>query len=188
MTALSLELEYDCVREYVETKSERAANEFVRNYRKFVYATALRYTGDYDDADDIAQEVFIRALNGLSNFNGKSSIKSWLYRITINLSFNFNRKKKLRNFFSLSTFNHEVDFPDIASSPDKVLANKEYETYLLKMLSKLPEKQRETFALRYFDELSYEEISNMLGTSVGGLKANYHQAVKKLSLFIKEND
>ncbi len=189
MTATSLELNTELVRQYVETGSHEAANSLVRQYRKFVYATALRFTEDYDDADDIAQEVFIKALDSLHKFKGNSSIKTWLYRITVNLALNHKRKRKFLNFFSLTE--SKVPNDEIlvdSTNPEKLLENKEFEINLIELLSRLPEKQRETFALRYFDELSYEEISEMLGTSIGGLKANYHQAVKKLSQILKNNN
>jgi RNA polymerase sigma-70 factor (ECF subfamily) len=189
VTATSLELNTELVRQYVETGSHEAANSLVRQYRKFVYATALRFTEDYDDADDIAQEVFIKALDSLHKFKGNSSIKTWLYRITVNLALNHKRKRKFLNFFSLTE--SKVPNDEIlvdSTNPEKLLENKEFEINLIELLSRLPEKQRETFALRYFDELSYEEISEMLGTSIGGLKANYHQAVKKLSQILKNNN
>ena len=187
MSALSLEIDADLVREYVETKSDRAANEIVRKYRKFVFAAALRFVEDYDDADDVAQEVFIKALNSISKFKGGSSIKTWLYRITVNMSINFKRKKRFMSIFSLNGDESDIEMPSENILPDKSLENKEFESNFIILLSKLPEKQRETFALRYFDELPYEEISQMIGTSVGGLKANYHQAVKKLSVLLKES-
>ncbi|MBX3042122.1 MAG: RNA polymerase sigma factor [Candidatus Kapabacteria bacterium] len=183
MSAISLEIDSELIKEFVETKSNRAANEFVRTYRKFVYSVALRYVESYDDADDIAQEVFIKALDSIHKFKGGSSYKTWLYRITVNMALNFKRKKKLLNIFSFGSDNDE--YSSEVNLPDRTLEDKEFEENFLKILTKLPEKQRETFALRYFDNLSYEEISNLLGTSIGGLKANYHQAVKKISQMIK---
>lgn len=188
MSALSLEIESEFVREYVETGSNRAANEIVRTYRKFVYATALRYVEDYDDADDVAQEVFIKALDSISKFKGDSSFKTWLYRITVNMSLNHTRKRKFKNIFSFGNNLSEDSIKSDNNLPDMSLENKEFEKNFVKLLGKLPDKQRETFALRYFDELPYEDISKMLGTSVGGLKANYHQAVKKISKMINENE
>jgi RNA polymerase sigma-70 factor, ECF subfamily len=188
VSALSLEIESEFVREYVETGSNRAANEIVRTYRKFVYATALRYVEDYDDADDVAQEVFIKALDSISKFKGDSSFKTWLYRITVNMSLNHTRKRKFKNIFSFGNVDNDDLIKSDNNLPDLALENKEFEKNFVKLLGKLPDKQRETFALRYFDELPYEDISKMLGTSVGGLKANYHQAVKKISKMINDNE
>jgi RNA polymerase sigma-70 factor (ECF subfamily) len=184
VTAISLELGTELVQQYVESKSDKVANEIVRTYRKFVYATALRFVEDYDDADDVAQEVFIKVLNSLEKFKGKSSFKTWIYRITVNMSINFKRKKKFLKYFSSTDELNNEKYIDY-NNPENLMLNKEFESNFLALLSGLPEKQRETFALRYFDELSYEEISSMLGTSVGGLKANYFQAVKKLSGVLK---
>ncbi len=100
------------------------------------------------------------------------------------------RKKKLLNIFrSENDENDEYySIPDTGLNPEQKFENEEFNNRFIKMLSKLPEKQRETFALRYFDELPYEEISKILGTSVGGLKANYFQAVKKLAVYLKKED
>jgi len=185
VTAYTLDIEFGLIQEFVTTQSDRSANEIVRTYRKFVYATALRFVENYDDAEDIAQEVFIKALQSLNKFEGKSSFKTWLYRITVNLSINFKRKKKFTNFFSINDETIEKNLPIDYNTPDKELENEEFQANFLTVLSKLPEKQRETFALRYFEEMSYEEISKLLGTSVGGLKANYHQAVKKIANLMK---
>lgn len=181
MTAISLEIDSALVKEYIETGSHRAANEIIRTYRKFVFSTALRYVEDYDDADDVAQDVFIRVFDGLSKFEGKSSMKTWLYKITVNISLNYIRKRKILRLFSFGSTESESSYASDDILPDKSLENSEFERDFLKILSELPVKQRETFALRYFDELTYEEMSKILGTSVGGLKANYHQAVKKIT-------
>lgn len=183
---LQYENETEIVKEYQNTKSERSATAFVRMYQQFVFATALRYIQNYDDADDIAQEVFIKALNSLSTFKGESNIKTWLYRITTNMCINFKRKRTFFSFFSKVDNNDE--FFNIANTelnPHQRLETDEFSAKFHIILAKLPEKQRETFALRYFDDMSYEEISKLLGTSIGGLKANYFQAVKKLAVYLK---
>jgi RNA polymerase sigma factor (sigma-70 family) len=182
--ALVIETDSDIVREYAGGNTENAATAFVRKYQKFVFSTALRFLNSYDDADDAAQEVFIKALGSLKNFRGDSSLKTWLYRITTNYCINMKRKNKFFGFFK--SIDDEVsELKNLDILPDKNLENAEFEKKFLKAMSKLPEKQRETFALRYFEELSYDEISKMVGTSVGGLKANYFQAVKKLSDILK---
>ena len=184
--ALALVNDSEIIEEYCSGNVELAATAFVRKHQNFVFSTALRFLQSYEDADDAAQEVFIKALNNLKKFRGDSSVKTWLYRITLNVCSNMNRKKKLLTFFKRNDL--EVEFSNVQSLdilPDQTIENKEFEQKFLKELAKLPEKQRETFSLRYFDELSYEEISKMLGTSVGGLKANYFQAVKKLAQVLK---
>lgn len=187
--ALLYENDKEIIEEFLNSSSDRAANAFVRNHQKFVYATALRYLGNHDDAEDAAQEVFIKALNSLSSFRGESNVKTWLYRITFNICSNMLRKKKLSKFFSFG--NNEEEYHNIKNSDysaQEQLENKEFEEKFKHILQKLPTKQRETFALRYFEEMSYEEISKLLDTSVGGLKSNYFQAVQKLAKFLKPQE
>ena len=185
---LIIENDNEILEEYSEGNSELAATSFVRKYQNFVFSIALRYLHSFDDADDAAQETFIKALKSLRKFKGKSSLKTWLYRITINVCNNMARKKKLMSIFKSS--DTEEDYNNAVDSglnPEETIEKREFEENFLKVLAKLPEKQRETFALRYFEEMTYEEISNMLGTSVGGLKANYYQAVKKLAKYLDKN-
>lgn len=184
---LALEKDSDIVNEFIYGDTELAATVFVRKYQKFVYSTTLRFVQNYEDADDIAQEVFIKAIENIKKFRSESSLRTWLYRITTNQCTNFTRKKRFFSFFSKDSDNDEYfDIPASDYTPHQTIENKEFEARFQKMLSQLPEKQRETFALRYFDEMPYEEISKMLGTSVGGLKANYFQAVQKLALLLKK--
>lgn len=188
--ALALENDNQIISEYISGNRDIAATAFVRKYQKFVYSVALRYIKDEDDAYDVSQDVFIKALNNLHKFRQESSIKTWLYKITANTSKSHLRKKKLMTFFKLND-RDEVDLENLQISydmPSNRIEDEEFENNFLKLLNKLPDKQRETFALRYFDNLSYEEISNLLGTSIGGLKANYYQAVKKLTNILKKED
>lgn len=186
---VALENDQDIIREYTTTGSNSAATSFVRKYQNFVYSTALRYMASHDDADDVTQEVFIKALRNLKKFKGNSSLKTWLYRITVNQSLNMKRKKSVFSFLGMDddlAYNKVISETD---QPDTILEGKELEERFMNALASLPDKQRETFALRYFDNMTYDEISDMIGTSVGGLKANYYQAVKKLGKFLKdEND
>lgn len=169
------------VEEFLHGDRERAASQFVRRYQRFVYGIALRYLdGDRDDADDVAQETFIRAFRALHRFKGDGSLKTWLYRITVNTCISFRRKWK--KFVRLEDVLESVE--DVRSSlptPDRDLEDADFLERFQAMLSKLPPKQRETFYLRYVEGLSYEEISAILGISVSGLKANYHHAVRKLA-------
>jgi RNA polymerase sigma-70 factor (ECF subfamily) len=166
-------------------KSEEAATAFVRKYQNFVYSTALRYLHSHEDADDVSQDVFIKALDSLKKFRGDSSLKTWLYRITVNMCANYKRKKKFVSFFKHEEIEDYFDLKSDDILPDASVENQEFQERFLKILETLPEKQRETFSLRYFDEMPYEEISQMLGTTTGGLKANYFQAVKKLAQLLK---
>lgn len=174
------------ISEYLESKSEKAATAIVTKYQKFVYLTILRMVQNSEEAKDISQEVFIKALDSLSKFRGDSSLKTWLYRIATNNATNYLRKKKLKQFLSLSKDEEFNEIATNAPNPEQVMHNAELQAEFLKALSKLPKKQRETFALRYFENLSYNEISEMLGVAVGTLKANYFYAVKKLASELKK--
>lgn len=184
---LIIENDNEILEEYTEGNSEIAATSFVRKYQNFVFSVALRYLHSFDDAEDAAQETFIKALKSLSKFKGKSSLKTWLYRITINVCNNMVRKKKILSIFKSEDSEDYRDIVDPGMNPEEKMESHEFQNEFIRAIGKLPEKQRETFALRYFDELSYEEISNMLGTSVGGLKANYYQATKKLAQYLDKN-
>ncbi len=189
---LVLNSDKEILQELESGSTERGATAFVRKYQNFVFSIALRYLKSYDDADDAAQEVFIKALKNIEQFREESSLKTWLYRITFNVCSNMLRKKKLFGFFKGSDADNDFEdefnsLSDNSPNPEQKYIDKEFEDRFLKLLMKLPEKQRETFALRYFDELPYEEISNILGTSVGGLKANYFQATKKLADLLKDS-
>jgi len=188
--ALALYDENELVDQIIYHNNDRAINQFVRTYQSFIIHTALRFLKNYDDADDVAQEVFIKALNSLPKFKRQSSLKTWLYKITVNMCQNELRKKKFVSIFSFGKNNdsNEDDYFDVSSNdpkPDSLLEFKETEAIFVKAYSMLPEKQRETFILRYFEEMPYEEISKLLGTSVGGLKANYFQAIKKITEELK---
>jgi RNA polymerase sigma factor (sigma-70 family) len=166
---------------------ETGATFFVRKYQKFVYSTAFRYLNSEPDSEDVSQEVFIKAIESIDKFRGDSSLKTWLYRITKNNCLNILRKKKVLSFLGMyKDQEFEFDIKDPSNTPDESLEKVEFENRFLKVLAKLPEKQRETFALRYFEEMSYDEISKLIGTSTGGLKANYFQAIKKLANELKE--
>lgn len=185
---LSLDEDLEMMRDYTERGSEAAATAFVRKHQNFVFSTALRYLQSYEDADDASQEVFIRALRNLDKFRGESNVRTWLYRITANVSANMRRKRKMLNFMRLDFSDEgEIDFGTDEDTPYARIEKKEREEALLAVLLKLPEKQRETFSLRYFEQLSYEEISKILGTTVGGLKANYYHAVKKITEGLRKN-
>ncbi len=179
--SLLYDTDQEIVNEYCESKSDRAANALIRKYSSLVYFTAYRFVKNEHDAQDISQDVFVKVLSKLHTFKNQSNLQTWIYSITANQSKNFLRKKSLRKFLRIDkdiTFDIEDKYQ---ISPHDKLEASETNRLLLIELAKLPEKQREVFSLRYFNDLTYIEISNLLGTSVGGLKANYFHAVKKLS-------
>jgi RNA polymerase sigma-70 factor (ECF subfamily) len=161
---------------------EASFNELVKRYQEKVYWIARRIAGDHDGADDIAQEVFIKAYSALKDFRGESSVYTWLYRVTINLSLNAARRKKVREFSRIDEF-FELAAEE-RENPEKILEANEQTELLNEAIQQLPDKQKAAFVLRYQEELSYEEISKILKTSVGGLKANYFHAVKKIGEYV----
>lgn len=178
------------IMKYAKTgEAQRSANEFVRKHQKFVYAVAYRYLKNEEDAEDIAQEAFINALKSMESFRGDSDVKTWLYRITVNLCNNALRKKKMVSFFRYGDKEDTEEFYNIADEDDtpyQSVERSEFREQFHKALNALPPKQRETFVLRYFEEMPYEEISKMLGTSTGALKANFFHAMKKISAELKK--
>lgn len=133
--------------------------------------------GNHSDADEVTQQVFITLYKKLYTYKFESKLSTWIFTITSNLVLNYIKKKKIKVFFSFDDLEHDLsDNSDIVQDID----NKMKLEKLNKILQKLPEKQRQVFILRNFDDLSYEEISEITKTSVGALKASYHHAQKKI--------
>ena len=168
---------------YHAGKKDQMFNELVRRYQKRIYWVARRMVKRHEDADDIAQDVFVKAFTALDNFRGDANIYTWLYRIAVNLSINHIRKQKVRNAVDIDDY---LPFLSKDADQHKNVVRDENISLIEEAIESLPEKQRAVFIMRYYDEMPYEQISSILGTSVGGLKANFHHAVKKVSSFVKE--
>jgi len=165
-------------------KGERGAfNHLVRAHQEGVFRVVRRMVQDSDDALDITQDVFIRAYESIDTFRGDAKIFTWLYKIAMNLSLNHLRKRKLRTLLRLSA-EHDTLHSDVPS-PHRTLEVHELRALIETAIRKLPDKQRAVFVLRYYEELPYEEIASLLNTSVGGLKANYHHAVRKIEEYVR---
>jgi RNA polymerase sigma-70 factor, ECF subfamily len=168
--------------EQFQNGNESSFNELVRRYQEKIYWIARRIVANHDGADDVTQEVFIKAYAALKDFRGDSSFYTWLYRITVNLSLNAIRKQKVKEFFRYD------DFFDVAAEadelPDRMIELDEQRQLIDQAVQMLPEKQKAVFVLRHYEELSYEEISNIMKTSIGGLKANYFHAIKKIGEYV----
>ncbi len=168
----------------VRKGKREAYTELMRRYQQRVYWVARRIVGNHDDADDIAQETFVKAYLALGDFRGDSGFFTWLYRIAVNLSLNTIRKQQVMNYLRES--------PMISSllpakeNPHAELEAKELESKLQRAVALLPEKQKAVFVMRYYEEMNYEEISEVLKTTVGGLKANYFHALKKVQEYLKD--
>ncbi len=156
----------------------------IETYQKRVYGVIRKMVIIHEDADDILQNTFLKAFRHIHKFNGDSSLFTWLYRIASNESLNFLEKKKRHYFFPIEDHQKAME-SHLDSSP--YISGNDIERELQKLLLDLPEKQRLVFNLKYYEELSYEEISQITDTSIGSLKASYHHAVKKIERSIKEN-
>jgi len=163
----------------------KAFNELVRRYQERVYWIARRLVGDHSDADDVAQEVFIKTYDSLKGFRSESSFYTWIYRVTVNAALNLLRRNKVRDFVRFD----ELVAPLLSDEarPDEHLESKEQKQLIDEAIARLPVKQRTVFVLRYYENLPYEEIAKLLKRSVGGMKANYFQAVQKVSRYLKES-
>lgn len=172
----------DLIKEF-KSGNRNVFNEIVRKYEKRIYLVIKRMVNDHDDTNDIMQEVFIKAYNALDNFREESTFFTWLYRIAVNLTINFLNKKKIRQFVHYD----DLIIPLISGEikPDEKMEKEEKNEKIQKAINKLPKMQRLIFNMRYYDELSYEEISKILNKSIGTLKANYFHAFKKIEEYLK---
>lgn len=166
-----------------ETK-ERAFTTIIRKYQEKLYWHVRRMVVSHDDANDVLQNVFIRVWNGLENFREDARLYTWLYRIATNECLTFMESQKKRSAVSLSDVETGLS--------NKIMADKHFDANKLEWklqlaIQQLPEKQRLVFNLRYYDEMPYEEMSKVLETSEGALKASYHHAVKKIEDYIKNH-
>jgi RNA polymerase sigma-70 factor (ECF subfamily) len=162
--------------------NEASFNELVGRYQEKVYWIARRLVNDHDLADDITQDVFVKVYSALKNFRGESGFYTWLYRVTVNGALNAIRKQRLRNFVRIDEFFEAADNEN--EQPDALFEKDEQKKLVEEAIAQLPEKQKAVFILRYYEELPYEEISLILKTSIGGLKANYFHAAKKIGEYV----
>ncbi|MBL7878180.1 MAG: RNA polymerase sigma factor [Cyclobacteriaceae bacterium] len=158
-------------------------NLLVRAYQQRVYWHVRKMVVDHDDADDLTQEVFIKVHKHIDSFREDAQLFTWIYRIATNECLTFLNKKRRRFFLPLEDVGKEL-----ASKLDSSLemTGDDIQIKLQKALLKLPDKQRLVFNMRYFDELSYEDMAQITKTSVGALKASYHHAVKKVEDYLTQ--
>jgi RNA polymerase sigma factor (sigma-70 family) len=165
----------------IADKKHYAFNLLVHKYQEKIYYFVRRMVIDHDDTDDVVQNIFIKIWNNLDSFREDSQLFTWLYRIAVNESLSFLKKKRLHSYLSLSS-------PEAlmikSLNDDTCFSGPEIQKRLSEAIIRLPKKQQLVFNMRYYDDLTYEEISKILGTSVGALKASYHFAVKKIEDFV----
>jgi len=167
-----------------ENARNYAFNLIVKKYQKRLYWHIRRMVIIHEDADDVVQNTLIKAWKGLLNFKSESQLYTWLYSIATNETITFLNKKKKRFFISIINIEKELSNQLEA---DDFYSGDEIQLKLQKAILTLPEKQRLVFNMKYYDELKYEEISKILTTSIGALKASYHHAVKKIEKYLTEN-
>lgn len=174
------------ITENLRDESLRAAafSAIVNRYSQQIYWHIRRMVLSHDDANDLVQNTFIKAWTSIDNFRGDSKISTWLYRIAINETLNFLGKNK-NNTVSINS--PEGAIAEQLES-DTHFNGERADALLQEAIHRLPEKQRLAFNMKYYEEMKYEEMSEILGTSVGALKASYHIAVKKIEDYINSQD
>jgi len=176
----------EILRKFQDEKTRNEAfNLLLKKYQQKIYWHIRRMVIDHDDADDITQDTFIKVWKNLPGFRNDAQLYTWMYRIATNESITFLNKKKQKN---------NIPLDDVAYELADTLADSTYfngdkaQLKLQQAILTLPEKQRLVFNMKYYDDLKYEEISEVLGTSVGALKASFHLAVKKIEAYLLARD
>ncbi len=164
-----------------ESSRNMALHHLIEKYQQKLYWQIRKIVIDHDDADDVMQNSFIKIWKGLENFKEESQLYTWLFRIATNESLTFLRQKQKRNTTSL----HPIEYQLSKSlESDEFFQGDEIQLKLQQAILTLPEKQRIVFNMRYYDETPYEQMSEVLETSVGALKSSYHIAAKKIEEFL----
>jgi RNA polymerase sigma factor (sigma-70 family) len=168
-----------------EDDREVAFRSLVSQYKQRLYWHIRKIVLDHDDADDVLQNTFIKVYKNIDSFKGQSKLYTWMYRIATNESLTFLKRKARR----ANTTLEEVKENALANlEADVYFEGDQIQMQLQKAIAELPEKQQLIFNMKYFEEHTYEELSEILDTSVGGLKSSYHIAVKKVTAFLKSDE
>lgn len=168
-----------------EKNKREAFSQIVVKYQKQLYWQIRKMLISHEDTDDVLQNTLIKAWTGIDNFRGDAKLSTWLYRIAVNETLTFLNNQRIKNTTSM------LDTEDFLLSKleaDSYFDGSEAEKKLQKAIIMLPDKQRLVFNMKYFEEKTYEEMEEILGTSVGALKASYHHAVKKIERFLMDED
>ena len=156
----------------------------VRHYSQSLYWQIRKMVISHDDADDLLQNTFMKAWSSIAYFRAEARLSTWLYRIAVNETLTFLARQRQQNNVPIDG---DDSFLAERLESDEWFDGDELQLKLQKAIATLPEKQRLIFNMKYFDEMKYEEMSEILGTSVGALKASFHHAVKKIELFFEKN-
>ncbi len=162
-----------------------AFNEVIKLYSQPLYWQIRRMVNDHEDANDLLQNTFLKAWSSIDLFRGDAKLSTWLYKIAINESLTHLERERKRLNVSLDD---EASHLIHAIEADTNIDGDELRLKLRKAIAQLPEKQRLVFNMKYYDDMKYEQMSEILGTSVGALKASYHIAVKKIEQYFLDND
>lgn len=173
----------EIIRLYRSGDRERAFSELVKAYSERLYWCVRRFVCRHEDADDLIQEIFIKIWASLPSFREEARLYTWLYRIATNEAINFVRRRSLRAALSFKSIDAETER---RIDEDPYFDGNEAQRLLMKAMGKLPPKQKLVFSLRYFEDLGYEDIAEITGTSVGALKASYHIACEKIKSEVKD--
>ncbi len=168
-----------------ENKRDLAFHTLVTTYQERLYWHIRKIVMNHDDTDDVLQNTFIKVWRSIDKFREESSLYTWLYRIATNESLTFLNSKKKKSMMPLNDVS-EYLLENLMSDP--YFEGDEIQQKLQQAIIRLPEKQRIVFNLKYFDEMKYDDMSEVLGTSVGALKASYHHAAKKVEQYLKDID
>ena len=172
----------DIIRLYRNGERERAFSEIVNAYSERLYWYVRRFVCSHEDTDDLIQEIFIKVWAALPSFREEARLFTWIYRIATNETLNFLRRQKVRAALTFKSIDSELER---RIDDDPYFDGDEAQRELLKSMQKLPQKQRIVFSLRYFEEMKYEDIAQLTGTSPGALKASYHIAYEKIKADLK---
>ena len=158
-------------------EQEKVFNEIVKTYSERLYWHVRRFVLSHEDTDDLLQDIFLKIWTALPSFRGEAQLYTWVYRIATNETLNFIRRQKVR---AALQFRNLDDVMEERIDADPWFNGSEAERALSKAIARLPDKQRSVFIMRYYEDMSYEEIAAVTGTSVGALKASYHIAQEKV--------
>lgn len=177
--------EKELISQLQSTKGKAKAFEILVDlYQKRLYWHIRRIVISHDDANDVLQDCFVKIFQNIEKFRSESSLFSWIYRIATNQSIDFLKKKANEKRCSVEMLQYDRV---LSLETDVYFEGDEMQIKFQQAISKLPEKQQLVFNMKYFQEMKYEEISEILGTSVGALKASYHHAVQKIKIYLEMN-
>jgi len=166
-------------------QNAKAFSEVVRTYQERLYWHIRKMVLSHEDSNDVLQNTFMKAWNGIEGFRGDSKLSTWLYRIATNETLTFLANKRMRNLQSMDDV-EDIQLQNLRA--DNYFNGNEAQLKLQNAIITLPEKQKLVFNMKYFDDITYEQMEAILGTSVGALKASYHHAVKKIEKFLEETE